>query len=96
MEQIEKKSHKKTIIGLIVVGLILFFIASSCDNDKGKISSALYGKVAREIVENGGDPQFNINYIEVKGNNADISYDLLGGTFKTSAIKTKDGTWVVR
>jgi len=71
-------------------------VLSGCGGDEGKIASELYVKYAQDIVVKGGDPQFDINYIEINGDTAEISYDLLGGTFKTSAYKTKDGTWVVR
>jgi hypothetical protein len=90
-----KNGKLSTVIGIIIVSLILF-LASSCDNDKSKISSALYNKVASDIVENGGDPQFDIDYIEIDGNEAEIGYRLLGGSYKANAFKTQNGNWIIR
>lgn len=89
----QKPKRKKYIVFAIVAFILLFWILTP--SDKGKISAELYRLVAKNIVEQGGDPQFDVNYIEVKGNNADISYNLLGGSFKARASKNTKGEWII-
>ncbi|MGG1664540.1 hypothetical protein [Brevibacillus sp. NRS-1366] len=91
----EKKSRKSSIIGLILIGVVAAIIFSSCNSDKSKISKAAYGKFANDIVLNGGDPQFNIDFININGNSAEVGYRLLGGSYKTTATKL-NGEWIIK
>jgi len=73
-----------------IVGIILLW-----PTEEGKVSRALRENISSKLSTGISSVGFDVNWVEINGDRAEISYRLLGSNYKATAIKV-DGKWIIR